>query len=120
MKWMAEITNVGTEAEEIYKEKKQFVFCQRKRASGIEDFVVQHDGRTPDEDLKEGDEVRFDRKVFYILALGNQVNRSIREQGTCTMDFSGDLVARDACTIMLDGEETDSFFVKKGSTFKVK
>lgn len=117
MKWAVKISDVGTEVKELYKNTKQFDFVVDGKRKDMNDYVVHFAGELPAEELTEGDEVVFGDTVFYILALGKDVNRHIREHGACTMDFSGGLVAKGPCVMMLDGIDTNKDFLQAGIPF---
>lgn len=82
------VTNIGPLASEFYPENMIIMF-KDNAPEELSDYCVLHNVNELQEDIKSGYTLKIDDAQYKITAVGDVVNKNLKELGHITLKFDG-------------------------------
>jgi PTS system glucitol/sorbitol-specific IIA component len=112
------VTDVGSKVLEFYQEKILILFKDNAPAELI-DYCVLHSLNKLYGEIKEGDILRINEKEFKITAVGDLVNKNLKDLGHICLKFDSSIVAELPGSLYVEDKELpqinigDSIIIKR-------
>ena len=90
VKYESKITEVGKMVQEFLDNNNSFILMDEGKHPNLADTVVQHTISELKEDVVEGDKIKVGRTEMKIIKVGDEVNKTLRELGHCTIVVNGE------------------------------
>lgn len=86
------VTKLGANVPDFYQEKMLILF-KDNAPQELLDYCVLHNLNSLYDDIKEGDILKINEKEFKITAVGDLVNKNLRDLGHICIKFDGNKIA---------------------------
>ena len=104
------VTEIGQKAKEFLAHN-MFITFRGDAPEELKDYCFIHNENVLYKDIKKGDVLKIDGKMFNITSVGDAVNENMRSLGHITYKFNGENEAQIAGTLFVESKEIPSMKV---------
>ena len=87
MKYEGTVTSVGNLALQFLHANRMLILFDENVPAAMRDMVVTHAGEKPTQEIRPGDSLTIGRQAYTVADVGESANRTLRENGHCTLVF---------------------------------
>lgn len=98
------VTNLGNKVLEFYQEKMLILFKDNAPVE-LMDYCVLHSLNKLYGEIKEGDVLRINEKIFKVTAVGDLVNKNLEDLGHICLKFDGSTEAELPGSLYVEDKE---------------
>lgn len=104
MKYEVSVTHIGTFVDEFMQMRAAVIIFNKEASYKYEVMVVAHTKGKLTEDIVPGDTLWFSGKSYKVTAVGDEALKMLREEGHCTIVFTGKDEVEQPGQIMVKGD----------------
>lgn len=116
MKYEGTVKSVGKLALQFLDTNRMLILFDENVPASMRDMVVTHAGEKPTQEIRPGDCLTLGRQAYTVAGIGETANRTLRENGHCTLVFDESKTAVLPGQIVLRGALQPRFL--PGETFR--
>ncbi|CZR02762.1 phosphotransferase system glucitol/sorbitol-specific iia component [Trichococcus palustris] len=110
------ITEIGPNAKEFLEEDMMVLFGD-DAPEALRPYCFLIEQNVLENEIQLGYELFIDDEKYEITAVGNVVNKNLKDLGHITINFSGETVADLAGTLYVENKQVNA--IKEGTTIKI-
>ena len=111
MKYEGTVTGIGDFVLPFMQTRESVILFNKDVPYEYENMVVSHTKGALTEDVAVGDTLRLADRSYTVTAVGDEAMKTLRENGHCTIVFTGKDVVEQPGQIMVKGDGVPRFMV---------
>ena len=111
MKYEVTVTGIGDFVLPFMQTRESVILFNKDVPYEYENMVVSHTKAVLTEDVAVGDTLRLADRSYTVTAVGDEAIKTLRENGHCTIVFTGKDVVEQPGQIMVKGDGVPRFMV---------
>ena len=111
MKYEVTVTGIGDFVLPFMQTRESVILFNKDVPYEYENMVVSHTKAALTEDVAVGDTLRLADRSYTVTAVGDEAMKTLRENGHCTIVFTGKDAVEQSGQIMVKGDGVPRFMV---------